>query len=231
MEEQVNRLVAKIRENYARVPPDQRLLIAIAGVPGSGKTTLATTVVRHLNAGATTTPVAAYLPMDGYHLTRAQLDQMADPGQAHARRGAAFTFDAAGLGALVQRLRDRITPTTHTAPSFSHADQDPIPDAIRIAPSTRIIVLEGNYLALDRPGWREIAAAFDERWFVDVSLDRAADRLVRRHVRAGLAPDEAAAWIRVRENDLLNAREIVAARVAVDEVIPSCEDEAFARAG
>lgn len=32
--------------------------------------------------------------MDGYHYYKHQLDQFDDPEEAHARRGAAFTFDA-----------------------------------------------------------------------------------------------------------------------------------------
>jgi pantothenate kinase len=32
--------------------------------------------------------------MDGYHYYRHQLDQFDDPVEAHASRGAAFTFDS-----------------------------------------------------------------------------------------------------------------------------------------
>ena len=37
---------------------------------------------------------ALILPMDGYHYYRHELDKMADPVHAHARRGAEFTFDS-----------------------------------------------------------------------------------------------------------------------------------------
>ena len=64
--------------------------------------------------------------MDGYHLSRAQLDAMPDPNTAHARRGAAFTFDGESFYNLVKRLRDPICPETKTlyAPSFDHAIKD-----------------------------------------------------------------------------------------------------------
>lgn len=32
--------------------------------------------------------------MDGYHYYRSELDEMDDPKEAYARRGAAFTFDS-----------------------------------------------------------------------------------------------------------------------------------------
>jgi pantothenate kinase len=37
---------------------------------------------------------AAVVSMDGYHYYKHQLDKFEDPKEAHARRGAAFTFNA-----------------------------------------------------------------------------------------------------------------------------------------
>ena len=52
-------------------------------------------------------------------------------------------------------------------------------------------------------------------------------RLVPRHVKAGIAANEEEANKRVRENDLVNGREIVDGRVRVDEVDVSREDDAW----
>ena len=118
-----------------------------------GKTTLSVTITAALNArhaastgGAIVTPLAAFVPMDGYHLTRAQLDAMPDPATAHARRGAEFTFDGEGFLKLVQALREPITGETSTilAPSFDHAIKDPKEDDIAVTPTQRIVVFEGN---------------------------------------------------------------------------------------
>lgn len=93
--------------------------------------------------------------MDGYHLTRVQLDAMPDPTTAHARRGAEFTFDGSGFLELVQALREPITKETGTilAPSFDHAIKDPKEDDIAVAPTQRIVVFEGNCkpFALPKP--------------------------------------------------------------------------------
>ncbi len=48
--------------------------------------------------------VCTIMPMDGYHLTRAQLDAMPNAAEAHARRGAHWTFDVEGLGHVVKRV-------------------------------------------------------------------------------------------------------------------------------
>lgn len=168
--------------------------------------------------------------MDGYHLSRAQLDAMPDPATAHARRGAAFTFDGHSFLALVEKLREPILPETKTlyAPSFDHAKKDPVANDISIAPSARMIVFEGNYLSLDRAPWRDAAALMDELWFVDVGFEVARKRLVHRHVKAGIARDEEDAGRRADENDLVNGREIVEGRLEVHEIIRSNEDGAWA---
>jgi pantothenate kinase len=202
----------------------------------TGKTTLASVVASRLNdlhhqklpALAQNDELAAFIPMDGYHLSRAQLDAMPDPATAHARRGAAFTFDAASLLQLVKKLRKPISPETKTvyAPSFDHAQKDPVNDDIPIHPEARILIFEGNYLSLGTgaPEWKEAAELMDELWFVEVEEEVARERLVKRHIKAGLAKDDEEAGKRADENDLVNGREIVQGRMSVHEVIKSKHD-------
>jgi pantothenate kinase len=155
---------------------------------------------------------------------------MPDPDSAHARRGAAFTFDGDSFLALVKKLRNPICPETSTlyAPSFDHAMKDPVENDIAIAPSVRIVIFEGNYCSLDKSPWKEAAELMDERWFVDVDLDVARKRLIYRHVKAGIAKDEEEAARRADENDLLNGKEIVESRLDVHELIESREDKEWA---
>ena len=93
--------------------------------------------------------------MDGYHLSRKQLDALPDPVTAHARRGAAFTFDGDSFFKLVKKLREPICPESQTlyAPSFDHANKDPVDDDISISPTIRIVIFEGNYLSLNKSPW------------------------------------------------------------------------------
>ena len=165
--------------------------------------------------------------MDGYHLTRAQLSAMPNPQHAHDRRGAAFTFDGASFLRLVDAIREPLTPASKTlyAPSFDHAVKDPVENDIAIEPTTRILVFEGNYLSLDQEPWSTIAGRMDELWFVEVDFETARKRLVPRHVKAGIAANEAEAERRVRENDLINGAEIVGNRVQVHEVVVSRDDD------
>ncbi|KAI0472780.1 P-loop containing nucleoside triphosphate hydrolase protein [Xylariaceae sp. FL0804] len=228
MDDQVQRLVDKAWRRFQEAPKDHRFMIAIGGIPGSGKTTLSRLVAGGLNA-RNGSPVAAFVPMDGYHLTRAQLDALPNPAEAHARRGAAFTFNGPAFLALVRRLREPLGPeaTVVPAPAFDHAVKDPQENAIAIEPGHRIVVFEGNYVCLSSAPWGEAAALMDERWFVSVDNAVAEERLVKRHVRAGIAKDEAEARERARENDLVNGEEIKANMVAIDEEVVSREDASW----
>jgi pantothenate kinase len=179
--------------------------------------------------GAAAAPVATSVPMDGYHLTRAQLSAMPDPEMAHARRGAEFTFNGEAYLELVQSLRaqEPIGESTQTvyAPSFDHAVKDPVDNDIPIYPHHRVLIFEGNYVALDKTPWTEAAALMDEVWFVDVDFALARQRLIKRHMQAGLASDEEAAGRRADNNDLKNGQEIVRLRLRVDETITSVEED------
>jgi pantothenate kinase len=152
---------------------------------------------------------------------------MPDPVHAHARRGAAFTFDGESFLELVRKLREPILPETGTvfAPSFDHAVKDPVYDDIAIGKSIRIVVFEGNYCCLAKTPWNEAAKLMDELWFVNVDFEVAKRRLTYRHVKAGIAKDEDDARRRAEENDLVNGREIVDYRMPLDELIPSIEDD------
>jgi pantothenate kinase len=77
-----------------------RFVIGLAGLPGSGKTTITQEWESQINrlAGIGT---AQALSMDGFHLPKAQLCQLPDPEKAFARRGAHWTFDAVGFNRKV----------------------------------------------------------------------------------------------------------------------------------
>jgi pantothenate kinase len=118
------------------------------------------------------------------------------------------------------------TPVIY-APSFDHSIKDPVENDIPIPPTAKIVVLEGNYLSLNKGLWKEAAALMDELWFVEVDFEIARRRLVARHVKSGIVENDMEADRRVTENDLVNGREIVEERLPVHEIIESREDDAW----
>lgn len=165
--------------------------------------------------------------MDGFHFTRAQLSAMPNPINAHARRGAEFTFDDRSFFSLVSRLREPLSPASMTlyAPSFDHAIKDPVENEIVIPVTARILLFEGSYLSLNKGLWKEAAGLMDEHWFVEVDFEVARRRLIKRHLKAGIVKSETEANERVTQNDLVNGRVIVDNRMDVQEMVISQEDE------
>ncbi len=189
-----------------------RVLIAVAGSPGSGKTTLARRVVAAIDE-VRGPGFAAALPMDGFHLPNATLDALGRRG----RKGAIDTFDAAGFVNLLGRVA-RDTDETVTAPAFERAIDEPVPDAISIAPTVRIVVVEGNYLLVGDEPWRGIHALAAESWFVATDERTRLARLVDRHTRHGRTPEDAAAW--ANDVDGANSRLIEPTRARADLLVP-----------
>jgi pantothenate kinase len=166
-------------------------LIAVVGIPGSGKSTLCEALSKRL-------PGSVVVPMDGYHLPRSELS----PEQMK-RRGAPHTFASATLREDLKRLqKNRIG----TFPSFDHAVKDPRPNAIQVGHDCSLVIVEGNYLLLQ--AW-ELVDLFDFKIFLDCDIRDAMNRVRQRLVACGITSTYAEATVQVQSNDFLNARRII----------------------
>ncbi|ETS78616.1 hypothetical protein PFICI_10678 [Pestalotiopsis fici W106-1] len=233
MEAQVERLSRDVLALIDAGGSGPRVIIGISGVPGSGKTTLSTAVSARINElyrersrssqssnDAPPEPLAVSISMDGFHYSRAHLAAMPNAAEAIHRRGAAFTFDAEGSLALISRLADDTSARgVIYAPSFGHEIKDPVADAVAIAPTSRVVLVEGNYCALDREPWRRAAALMTRLWYVDAPPAVVHARLAARHLASGIVADEREAWERATGTDELNAQDIRNNLLQVDEII------------
>ncbi|TVY55903.1 putative uridine kinase [Lachnellula cervina] len=206
-------------------PVQHRIVVALAGPPGSGKSTIAAKVVQRLNA-TSTLPFAVIVPMDGFHLPRSTLDALSNKLEAYARRGASWTFDEKGVLKLVNALSKSRFETSDVmiAPTFDHAAKDPVEDGITINPEVIFVLLEGNYLLLDEEPWNQIQGLMDDTWFVDVDPELARTRIAKRHIEAGIETTWDAAVRRAESNDLLNGVEIRRKLVKPAVVVQSVEE-------
>ncbi|MCO6176682.1 nucleoside triphosphate hydrolase [Ciceribacter sp. RN22] len=194
-------------EIIRRATARARFLVAIAGPPGAGKSTVAETLVDALGRRGET---AVVLPMDGFHMDNAVLEEKG----LLPRKGAPETFDVRGFIDIVRAIR---AGGEVLVPVFDRSREIAIAAARVISPSHRIVVAEGNYLLLDEAPWSGLAGLFDLSVFLNVPEDVLAERLADRWRGYGLAPAEIAA--KVGENDLPNGRRVLRQSRPADLVI------------
>lgn len=184
-----------------------RSLVAIAGAPGSGKTTLSDTLCAQLNAQ--TSGLAAVVQMDGFHFDDAVLRAQGNL----ARKGAPFTFDVGGLRSLLERLRAN-RESEIAVPVFDRELEISRGCARVIPQDVRIILVEGNYLLLDEVPWTTLHPLFDFKIALHVPLHELERRLIDRWVALGL--DRREAVMKAQTNDLKNARLVVGNSITAD---------------
>lgn len=181
-----------------------RFLVGIAGPPGGGKSTLADALFERLKLLG---EAPAVLPMDGFHLdNRLLIERGLLP-----RKGAPETFDVRGLRDILHAVR---ASGEVLVPVFDRDRELAICAARCIAPEDRIILVEGNYVLLDREPWRPIASQFDLTVMVAPEEDELERRLIARWVHYGLSQDEIEA--KVYGNDLPNGRLVLSASHPAD---------------
>jgi pantothenate kinase len=190
-----------------------RIIVAIAGPPAAGKSTLAKKLSESLNAEQP--GCAAVLQMDGYHYD----DLVLTPRGLRARKGAPDTFDALGFRHMLLRLKADEEPEIAT-PVFDRSIEIARAGASIIGSNVRFIVTEGNYLLLDEGYWRDLHQLYDITVMIEVS-----ERVLRARLEKRWEALSGQALIdKIEGNDLPNGRRVLKDSIAPDYVISACEE-------
>ena len=176
----------------------KRFIVAIAGPPGAGKSTLAEELLGALTKEKVK---ARIISMDGFHLDNsilAKRDQL-------DRKGAPSTFDAAGFIHLMKRLTNQKVDVA--IPIFDRKRDLSIAGADIVSTNDRVLIVEGNYLLLKVEPWSGLEEFWDETIFINLGTDVLEKRLLERWLEHGL--DAKAARMRALSNDIPNAHYVL----------------------
>lgn len=182
----------------------RRILVMMAAPPGAGKSTLAS-FLQALSLQEKDLAPVTVIGMDGFHRYQAELEShtiLRDGVRIPLVqiKGAPVTFD---LELLAGRIRRVAAGEECGWPAYDRLLHNPVENAITVTGD--LVLLEGNYLLLDRDGWRDLAACAD--YTIRITADEAMlrDRLIRRKISSGTDPEAAARFVEF--SDLANVRE------------------------
>lgn len=182
---------------------NKRILVLLAAPPAAGKSTLVSFLQYLSGRIPEVTPVTA-VGMDGFHhrQTYLQSHTVWKEGQQIPMtkiKGAPISFD---LEALAQRIRMLTQLESCPWPQYDRKLHDPVDNAVVITGD--IVLIEGNYLLLDQPGWRELQKDADYTIRILADPKDVRQRLIDRKAKGCGSLEEAI--LHVDRSDIPNVR-------------------------
>ncbi len=162
----------------------ERVICYIAAGPGTGKSTLAAYL--ELLAKDNDINLQA-VGIDGFHHYNAYLmthhiDDDATKPLLATVKGAPDTFDARKLTDYISLLKkEEIVSWPH----YSRSQHDPVEDVYTI--KAPIVIIEGNYLLLDKDKWRDLRSMADYSLFLKADKEGLKEGLITRKAMSGIS--------------------------------------------
>ena len=176
----------------------QRFIIAIAGPPGAGKSTLSEQLVTMLKARSRHSRI---ISMDGFHLENSTLKRLG----LFDKKGSPTTFDVPAFIQVMKRLAAYESDVA--IPKFDRKKDTSIERASIVSTQDKILIVDGNYLLLNDEQWVELQDIWDETVFINPGMDVLEKRLIDRWLSYGM--DNESAKNRAFGNDIPNAKNII----------------------
>lgn len=188
-------------------------IVLLGATAGSGKSILAA-FWEWLSRQDDELLTAQALSLDGFHFPNVVMKRrtiLRDGQQRlmHDYKGAPESFDLAGLRGKLEALR---RGEDLRWPLYDRKIHDPVEDAIAV--TSPLLILEGNYVLLDAPGWRDLRGLADFGIFLETEVDLTRERLRQRKLRGGYDMD----WVEghYARSDGPNTQLILARRLPAD---------------
>ncbi len=177
-----------------------RIIVMLAAPPAAGKSTLAS-FLEELAAESGLSFLS--IGIDGFHRYRDDLQSHFTVRDGETIpltmiKGAPETF---ALAKLTERIRRVAAGEDCRWPIYDRMKHDPTEDVITV--DKKIVLIEGNYLLLDAPGWQELRLFADLTVKIKADPDMLRERLIPRHTASGKSREAAEAF--VEKSDMVNA--------------------------
>ena len=185
----------------------KRILISITGSPASGKSTFANQLSKYL---INKNYKCEVIPMDGFHLDNKILINKG----LLSRKGSYQTFDVDGFLSLIKRLTKE---ENVIVPIFNRELDMSIAQALEIKKDLDFVIVEGNYLLLNKPTWSSLDKYWDLSIMLDIEIEEIKKRLLERWLYYGYTKNEAIE--KIKNNDILNSKEIIENSKEADIII------------
>ena len=166
-----------------------RLLVMMSAPPGSGKTTLCK-LLSYLSDGC-----ICPIGMDGFHHYMSYIYEhtVIRDGKEVPMINVKGCPDSFDLPKLTQYVKEVSAGVRSTWPDYDRMKKDPIEEAVKI--DGDIVLLEGNYLLLNKPGWDILPAYADTTIKLTAEPEFLRERIIKRKHATGASMEESVAFV------------------------------------
>lgn len=184
-EQNINDIFIPLLQRWTHMQKEKqsRLLVLLAAPPGAGKSTLSLFLEYLSHQDSTLTPIQT-IGMDGFHRYQDYLDThfIERDGKTVCMKdvkGCPETFD---VEKLIKKIKEVQIQNTYF-PFYNRVLHNPEEDMIYV--NQDIVLIEGNYLLLDEPLWKDIHLLFDDTVFISAQIKELEKHLIERKMMGG----------------------------------------------
>lgn len=182
---------------------NKELLVMLAAPPGAGKSTLVS-FLEYLAKDIIPEFKLQAIGMDGFHRRQEYLMEHTTTVDGAVVKmvevkGCPETFD---LEKLKTSIEGTLAGTKKAWPTYDRHLHNPVEDAIKL--DADILLLEGNYLLLNEPGWDTLSDLADYSIKITADPDMLRSRLIDRKEKSGNTREKAEQFVDF--SDMRNVR-------------------------
>lgn len=190
-EKEINRIVKPLIHKFQALKDqyNRRVIIFLAAPPAVGKSTFSIFMERFSRKMENVLPIQ-HLSLDGFHhpneyLKSNTIEMAGEEIYLTEIKGMPETFDLEKFKGYLDRLKEGNIKW----PIYDRQLHDVVMDQIDV--TSEIVLIEGNWLLLDEPGWRDLKEKCDYSIFIKAAEEQLKERLINRKISGGLTLAEA----------------------------------------